>query len=75
MFKTVLTKLSEFFTDGTGALSAMRLSQHMIVFCTLFLWAKACAASHWTMVPLDATQVTLVATALGAKTIQSFAER
>lgn len=64
----------EFFQDGNGSLSAMRLSQHMIIATTLFLWINACWHSNWTLLPLDNTHILLISIALSAKVVQTFSE-
>jgi hypothetical protein len=69
----MLSKISGFFRDDTGALSSTRLCFVTGLFTTLGLWAYASFEAK-TMAPIQPSALGLVATLMAGKVGQSITE-
>lgn len=66
-------KLASLIQDDTGAVSSMRVMSLVVVVPVMIVWTVLCIKQNTFIVP-DAKVITLIATALGSKALQSFSE-
>lgn len=74
MLKSILLRLSQFFQDDTGALSAMRLLLIGWSITVLVIWSVL-SIKTVTLVPIPPSVLTWLGTLIGGKMIQNYTER
>lgn len=68
-----MNRLSEFFEDGTGLLSATRLGFILWVVGVLVMWAMTCVSTR-TLAAIDPSVTTVLGVLMTGKVVQSFGE-
>lgn len=67
------TRFSQFFEDGSGQLSAMRLAFLMMIFCFLAMWVLE-SYTQMKMAKIDNSVIYLIGILMTGKVAQSVAE-
>ena len=73
MIKTILLKLSQFFQDDTGALSALRLLFIGWGITVLIVWTIL-SLKTLTLIPIPPTVLTFLGSLMGTKLVQNWTE-